>query len=142
MPRPNVKILRGEPAGMPGPIEAERLYLDIDGVEHMALMSRDEVDAGTFRWHISLSISEHSPDYGKDVPIWRNLVAVAHTLRPGVCFCVPVPPESQWYNCHPGVLHVYELGDPSLERHFRDQHDMARKLEAAEPKIKGITEPS
>lgn len=122
---PEVKITGGEPAGIPGPQEAERVYLLISGVKHTALISRDEIAERVLRWHISLSRDEDARLLTSEVPRWRDLVAVAHKLRPGVCFCVPVPPESQWYNLHPAVLHVYETNDPPLEQHFRDQHEAA-----------------
>lgn len=141
MSAPNVEIISGGPAGLPGPLEAERLELRIDGVEHICLMSRDEVAKGVKRWHISLSLESSAPP-SNVVPEWRNLVAVAHKLRPGVCFCVPVPPRSQWYNLHPAVLHVYEISDPDLEAHFHDQHHAAVEAERSDSRFMGITEPS
>lgn len=142
MSQPDIEIVSGEPAGLPGlGPEAERLSLMIDNVPHIALMSRDEVAEGVKRWHISLSLVSSIPP-SNVVPEWRNLVAVAHSLRPGIVFCVPVPPRSQWYNLHPGVLHVYEISDPDLESHFHDQHHAASQAEKVSSKFLGVTEPS
>jgi hypothetical protein len=59
------------------------------------------------RWHISLSHKER-------IPNWEELVETAHDLRPGVPFCMGVPPRSWWMNVHPNVLHMWEPRDPAL----------------------------
>lgn len=64
------------------------------------------------RWHISVSGE-------KDVPRWKDLVAIAHRLRPGVCFVVGVPPRSWWLNVHPHCLHLWEVRDPNLTDQWR-----------------------
>jgi hypothetical protein len=63
-----------------------------------------------YRWHLSISQERHPGE----VPLWRALVAIAHKIRPGVPFIVGIPPEGQWMNVHPGVLHVVEVHDPNL----------------------------
>ena len=64
------------------------------------------------RWHISVQAEGRVPD-------WAELVQTAHDLRPGVPFCVGVPPRSWWMNVHPNVLHLYELRDAPLLEAFR-----------------------
>jgi hypothetical protein len=66
-----------------------------------------------FRWHISVA--------GEDaVPKWRDLVAIAHAIKPGVFFVVGVPPRSMWMNVNPNTLHLMELRDPNLEHNFEE----------------------
>lgn len=76
------------------------------------LVSRDPIEDGDPRWHISVTGHE-------DVPRWRDLVAIAHRLRPGVCFVVGVPPRSWWINVHPNCLHLWETKDGNLEALWR-----------------------
>jgi hypothetical protein len=77
-----------------------------------ALIGREPVVKGDPRWHISLS----GPDR---IPTWEELVAAAHDLRPGVVFCIPMPPRSFWVNVHPHVLHLWEVQDPHLVAEWR-----------------------
>lgn len=130
---PEVEIVAGEPAGLPGPNEAERVYLRIDGEPHQALMSRDEIQPGIKRWHISLSRDADAKLLNHEVPTWRDLVAAVHTLRPGVMFSVGLPPANQWMNLNPCVLHAYETDDPALAAHYRIQHEVAAEVGATEP---------
>ncbi len=53
------------------------------------------------------------------MPPWKVLVAIGHELRPGVPFCVGVPPKSWWMNIHPHVLHLYEIKDTNLLAQWR-----------------------
>jgi hypothetical protein len=82
------------------------------------LMSRDPIndprDVPDYRWHLSIA-GEH------DVPGWDTMVAIAHELRPGVCFVVGVPPRSWWINVHPHCLHLWETRDPNLEAQWRSE---------------------
>jgi hypothetical protein len=66
------------------------------------------------RWHISV-VAE-----GR-VPTWDEMVDAAHSLRPGVMFCIPMPPPSFWINEHEHVLHVWEIRDPNLEDQWRSE---------------------
>jgi hypothetical protein len=85
-----------------------------DRLKLAALMGREPCPGDPNpRWHISVS----APD---DVPEWSLLVRAAHDLRPGVVFCVGVPPRSMWMNVHPNVLHLYELRDEPLIATYRD----------------------
>ncbi len=72
----------------------------------------DQVHLEDLRWHISV----RGP--GR-VPRWSELVDAAHALRPGVVFCVPMPPRTWWLNVHEHVLHLWELRDPNLEEQWR-----------------------
>lgn len=127
-----VEVISGEPAGIP--LNAERIYLRIDGEDHQALMSRDEVNHGDVRWHISLSKAEHLADPScHDVPTWRDLVAVVHELRPGVIFGVGIPPRNMWMNQNPNVLHAWELRDAGLENAWRASAEVVKGTPAAEP---------
>jgi hypothetical protein len=73
-----------------------------------AFVSRDPIRPDDPRWHISV----RGPDR---VPTWDELVGAAHSLRPGVVFCVPMPPRSWWINVHEDVLHLWEIRDANLE---------------------------
>jgi hypothetical protein len=65
-----------------------------------------------FRWHISVA--------GRDrVPDWAEFAAIVHTLRPGVTFCMPLPPRSWWINVAENCLHAWELNDEVLEDQWR-----------------------
>ncbi len=86
-------------------VTAQRAY--VRGLEFHVLTSRDEIEPGDWRWHLSIS-GEHK------VPPWDVMVAIAHTARPGVCFVIGVPPRSWWMNVHPNVLHLWELRDRAL----------------------------
>ena len=66
------------------------------------------------RWHISVR-------HRKLVPTWDEMVEATHGLRPGVVFCVPMPPRTWWINVHPNVLHVWEIRDTNLERQWRSE---------------------
>jgi hypothetical protein len=128
VPSPEVETIKGEPAGLPGPIEGERIYLKIDGDPHQAIMTRDDIGSGDLRWHISLSRDADCKLLNHEVPVWRNLVAAVHHLRPGVAFMLGIPPRNQWMNLNPCVLHAYEVRDEKMEKHFRIQHDAAKAL--------------
>src|SRR4051812_13989326 len=71
------------------------------------------------RWHISV----RGP--GR-VPTWEEMVDAAHSLRPGVVFCVPVPPRTWWINVHEDVLHLWEIRDANLERQWRSEVQSSR----------------
>lgn len=84
-----------------------------------ALMGRepigpDQANLEDLRWHISV----RGP---KRVPTWQELVRAAHELRPGVVFCVPMPPRTWWLNVHEHVLHLWEIRDPNLENQWRSE---------------------
>lgn len=85
---------------------------------HSIIMAREPVNDGRsvpdLRWHLSI----RGPS---DVPVWSDLVAIGHKLRPGVCFVVGVPPESWWINVHPHVLHLWELKDANLLEAWRGE---------------------
>src|SRR5437764_14774540 len=72
-----------------------------------ALVSRDEIAPGDLRHHISLSRSDR-------VPTWDEMAKCAHALRPGVVFCIPLPPKSMWLNIHENTLHLHEIKDEPL----------------------------
>ncbi len=79
------------------------------------IRSRDNIGGDgvpDWRWHVSVSGE-------RDVPRWRDLVAIGHKLRPGVCFVVGVPPRSQWMSVHPHCLHLYETKDAALQAQWR-----------------------
>jgi hypothetical protein len=59
------------------------------------------------RWHISVAGTGR-------VPTWDEMVDATHSLRPGVVFCVPMPPRTWWINVHEHVLHVWEVKDANL----------------------------
>lgn len=80
-----------------------------DPLPHQLLLNDPD-----FRWHISVSGTNA-------VPEWRHLVAIAHQLRPGICFVIGVPPKSWWLNVHEFTLHLWELNDPNLINAWRSE---------------------
>lgn len=80
-----------------------------------AIMAREPcggLASSPMRWHISVAGTQ-------DVPSWREMVACAHQLRPGVVFVIGVPPRSWWMNCHPHTLHLWQTGDLPLIQEFQ-----------------------
>jgi hypothetical protein len=84
-----------------------------------ALVSRDEIAAADWRWHVSVRYGD--PGENGRVPTWDELVETGHALRPGVPFVVGVPPRSWWINVHPHVLHLYETRDVALVEQWRSE---------------------
>jgi hypothetical protein len=96
-------------------LEAFDIRPDDDGASSSAysvLLGRERIAADDARWHISVAHAER-------LPAWADLVAIAHRLRPGVCFVVGVPPRSWWLNVHENCLHLWELRDEHLEAQWR-----------------------
>lgn len=98
-------------AEIPGPAETRFIY--------SVLSSRDPIHdrrsgPPDYRWHISVAGET-------DVPEWAHMVAIAHRLRPGICFVVGVPPRSWWINVHPHCLHLWETRDANLEAQWRGE---------------------
>ena len=89
-----------------------------DGTRYSVLVSRDpmrpEADGpqADYRWHISVAAPDH-------LPPWGVLVELAHRLRPGVVFVLGIPPRSTWLNLHEFCLHLMQVEDENLERHWR-----------------------
>jgi len=89
-----------------------------------ALVSRDEVAPGDLRWHISLSRNDR-------VPTWDELAKCAHALRPGVVFCIPMPPKTMWLNLHENCLHLHEIHDDPLVDQWKLEGRMTRSRQTA-----------
>jgi hypothetical protein len=64
------------------------------------------------RWHMSVAHEDR-------IPTWDELVDAAHALRPGVPFCVGLPPKSWWLNYDERVLHLWEIRDEPLVEGWR-----------------------
>jgi hypothetical protein len=79
---------------------------------YSVLMGRELIADDDARWHISVA-------HPRRLPVWGDLVAIAHRLRPGVVFVVGVPPRSWWINVHPNCLHLWEMRDANLEAQWR-----------------------
>jgi hypothetical protein len=77
-----------------------------------ALVGREPVVKDDWRWHVSVS----GPDR---IPTWEELVSACHELRPGVVFCIPMPPRTWWINVHKDVLHAWETRDEHLIAEWR-----------------------
>lgn len=67
-----------------------------------------------YRWHLSIGGSSV-----ERVPAWNEFVAIAHRVRPGVPFAIPLPPRSWWLNENEYVLHAWETHDANLVEHWR-----------------------
>jgi hypothetical protein len=89
-----------------------------------AIVSRDEVVPGDLRWHISLSRRDR-------VPTWDELAKCAHALRPGVMFCIPMPPKSLWVNIHENCLHLHEIHDKPLTDQWQLEGEVMRSRQTA-----------
>lgn len=77
-------------------------------------VGHDQAALEDLRWHISVS-GENA------VPTWQQMVMAAHELRPGVVFCVPMPPRTWWINVQPNTLHLWEIRDTMLETQWRSE---------------------
>lgn len=87
-----------------------------------------------YRWHVSVAGESY-------LPKWADFVAIVQEVRPGVMFCVPMPPRQFWLNVNPNVLHVWEIRDEMLTRQWREE---ARATHAGQRagRFPGRAEPS
>lgn len=77
------------------------------------LMGREAMPGETdLRWHLSVAHKDR-------IPSWEELVDAAHALRPGVPFCLGLPPRSWWLNYDERVLHLWEVRDAALIEAWR-----------------------
>lgn len=85
---------------------------------YSVIASRDNIstidEIPDLRWHVSVALST-------GVPRWSDFVAIVQEVRPGVMFCVPMPPRQFWINVNPNTLHVWETKDERLERMWREE---------------------
>lgn len=102
-----------------GASELRYWQIRFGGVEHRTeyrvISAREPINPAAEpepRWHLSV-VGQN------DVPVWAHLVAIAHDLRPGVCFVVGVPPRIWWMNIHPHCLHLWETRDHELMEQWR-----------------------
>lgn len=75
------------------------------------MVSRDPFGPGDLRWHISISCERRNPT-------WEELKHVQNTLKPGVFFCVPMPPREYWINIHEHTYHLEEVKDAASIRQW------------------------
>lgn len=105
------KAMLGEYADVVPP---PRSYDHRDG--RTAMVGREfaggDPTSGDLRWHISVKADGR-------IPTWEEVVQTAHELRPGVVFCVGVPPRSWWMNVHEHVIHLWEVRDEMLIQEYR-----------------------
>jgi hypothetical protein len=85
---------------------------------YSVIVTRDRIshddEIPEIRWHVSVA--------GEDgVPRWADFVAIVQEVRPGVMFCVPMPPRQFWLNVNPNVLHVWETKDELMTRQWREE---------------------
>lgn len=98
-------------------LDAWDVDLDNDGVFSVLLGSENIAPLGgmpDYRWHISIGGSSI-----ERVPTWNEFVAITHRIRPGVMFCLPLPPRNVWLNENEYVLHAWEIDDPTLADNWR-----------------------
>lgn len=86
--------------------------VDLGDRRYSVICARERIGDHDWRWHVSVA-GECA------VPAWEHLVAIAHSLRPGVVFTVPMPPPSWWVNIAEHCLHVWELQDEHLVEQWR-----------------------
>lgn len=110
-------VRSGEPWDADRKLEAWDVDLD-NGAVFSVLLGWEPVTppraAPDYRWHLSVGGSSI-----ERVPAWNEFVAIAHRLRPGVMFCIPLPPRSVWLNENEYVLHAWELHDETLAASWR-----------------------
>lgn len=105
------------------PIPAEIMRLDSDpkprlyevrfqGHRYSVIVSRDHIEPANPRWHVSVAGE-------RTIPPWEAFAAIVHEIRPGIVFCQPLPPPSQWLNVDSRVLHAWEVDDPPLAAQWR-----------------------
>lgn len=102
---------------------------DIEGLESWdvdlgdfggsVIMARENIGGGPdavpdFRWHVSVSGVER-------VPEWAEFAAIVHSFRPGVVFCMALPPRSWWINIAENCLHAWEISDSALVDQWRSE---------------------
>jgi hypothetical protein len=86
------------------------------GEDYTVIVGRENIardrDIPDRRWHVSVG--------GRGaLPSWQAFVAIVHEVRPGVVFCLPMPPPSQWINIAEHVLHAWEIADQPLADQWR-----------------------
>lgn len=95
---------------------AESWDLDMDDGEGLTVIlgyeSIELLGIPDHRWHLSVAGSTR-------LPRWDEVVEVAHRFRPGVMFCIPLPPRQFWLNDHELCLHVWEINDEPLADSWR-----------------------
>lgn len=116
-PVPDSAVQLWSAAGLPRELWPD--YLCHRKVPLIALVGREPIEPDDLRWHISLRHRDR-------VPTWDELASCAHDLRPGVCFCIGVPPRSQWMNIHEDVLHLWELKDEAIMAQWRAESQHGR----------------
>ena len=86
-------------------------------------MGRVTIQAGKKDGYRYLSISHPQRD-----PTWSEIKHVQNELRPGVFFCMPMPPQEWWLSIAPGFAsyHVYEVRDEALIAIWKEAGDAAR----------------
>lgn len=78
------------------------------------LLSREPFGPGDLRWHISMSCEKRDPT-------WAEIKHVQNTLKPGIFFCMPMPPAEYWINIHERAYHLEEVKDPQQIEHWKAQ---------------------
>lgn len=88
----------------------------VDGLElpYSVLAGYEPVDQAGLdrRWHVSVA-------HPVQLPRWSDLAEIVHDIRPGVVFCLPLPPRSWWINVHRNCLHAWEIDDEPLAAQWR-----------------------
>lgn len=99
-----------------GSTDVRMLVAHLKGKMFTVAVSRDPLndddEVPDFRWHVSVAARD-------SVPKWIEFVTIVQAVRPGVMFCVPMPPRSYWLNVNPRVLHAVETTDAHLIRQWK-----------------------
>lgn len=74
--------------------------------ECRVIVTRDPFGVGDLRWHISVSCERRDPT-------WEELKHIQNRLKPGIFFCVPMPPKEHWMSVHEHAFHLEEVKDPA-----------------------------
>ena len=105
---------------------------------YSVIVSRDNIALDPrwpdLRWHVSVAGES-------GVPRWADFVAIVQEVRPGIMFCVPMPPKQFWLNVNPNVLHVWEIRDDALTTQWREE-GMATREGQRQGRFPGSPTPS
>lgn len=109
---------------VPLPADLKRQLLELGyrpGSTRHYRMGRVTIQAGKQSGYRYLSISHPERD-----PTWDEIKHVQNELRPGVFFCMPMPPEEWWLSIAPRCYHVYEVKDEALIGLWKEAGEAAR----------------
>lgn len=107
-----IEALPGWPAGETEGLES--WDVDLGEFSGSVIMARERIASHDWRWHVSVSGFDRLPE-------WAEFAAIVHSFRPGVVFCMALPPASWWINIAENCLHAWEIDDEHLTDQWRSE---------------------